>query len=31
MVLDDMYRIADNHACYLEATIIEREGVRCWE
>jgi len=30
-VLDDMYRIADNNACYLEATIREKKGDRHWE
>ncbi|MGH8159739.1 MAG: site-specific integrase [Rhodanobacter sp.] len=30
-VLDDMYRIADNHACLLEAMISEKHGPRCWE
>ncbi len=30
-VLDDMYRIADNNACYLEATIREKRGDRRWE
>jgi len=30
-VLDDMYRIADNNACYLEATIREKKGDRRWE
>ncbi|GLQ91663.1 site-specific integrase [Dyella acidisoli] len=30
-VLDDMYRIANNHGCYLEATISEKKGSRSWE
>lgn len=30
-MFDDMYRIADNNACYLEATIRERKGDRRWE
>ena len=30
-MFDDMYRIADNNACYLEATIRERRGNRRWE
>lgn len=31
VIFDDMYRIADNNACYLEATIRERKGDRRWE
>lgn len=30
-LLDDMYRIADNQGCYLEATISEPNGPRRWE
>jgi integrase len=30
-VLDDMYRIADNHECYLEVGVSERDGPRRWE
>ncbi|UXI66042.1 site-specific integrase [Tahibacter amnicola] len=30
-LLDDMYRIADNNECYLEAVINERDGKRHWE
>lgn len=30
-VLDDIYRIADNHECFLEVTVSEKDGPRRWE
>jgi len=30
-MLDDMYRIADNHGCALEVTIAEKNGPRRWD
>jgi integrase len=30
-VLDDMYRIANNHECFLEVTVSEKDGPRRWE
>jgi len=30
-ILDDMYRIADNHECLLEVFVTERDGPRHWE
>ncbi len=31
MVLDDMYRIADNHECFLDVTITDKDGTRRWD